>query len=140
MLHRLDDWPGRLHAFMRARRSIPYAYGTNDCFWFSHAAVLATTGTDILPDIEPPTSRFAAARFLMGAGYGDIEGLMTALVGAPLASPKLAGRGDIVSFETFGDPANERHLAVVDGTGAVTPGRDRMIWVPRVLWRTGWKI
>lgn len=140
MLRRLDDWPGRLHALMRQRRFVPYAYGSNDCFWFCQAAILAMTGTDILPGVDRPASRMAAARFLVAGGYGDIEGLVTFLLGPPLASPKLAGRGDIVSFEAPRDPINERHLALVDGTGAATPGRDGLIWVPRVLWRRGWRV
>lgn len=133
---RHSDWPRRLSALIRERRSLPYAYGHNDCFWFIHAAILGMTGADILPGVDRPASRYAAARFLVAGGYGDLEGLVTALLGPPLPTPKCAGRGDIVSFEHGG----ERHLGLVTGTGAATPGRDGLLWVPRVLWRTGWQV
>lgn len=139
-MKRYEDWAKRLHALIRVRRHTPYSYGFNDCFWFAHAAVMAMTGTDILPGVTPPTSRMAAAKFLINNYSGDIEELLTARLGPPLATSRLAGRGDLVTFEPFYDPFNERHIAVVDGRGAVTPGRDGLLWAPRVLWRSGWKV
>jgi hypothetical protein len=140
MLRRLDGWPSKLHAFIRERRNMPYEYGVNDCFWFAHGAILAMTSVDIMPGVVPPTSRIAAAKYLLSQGYGDVEDLVTIKLGAPLASTRLAGRGDVVSFTTEQDAHRERHLAVVDGVGAITPGRDRLRWVPRVLWRAGWRV
>lgn len=138
MLKRREDWPRRLHAFLRERRAQPYVYGSNDCFWFSHAAVMAMTDSDILPGVAPPMSRLAAARFLLARGYGDVEGLMTALVGPPRDSPKLMGRGDIVSF--VNGESDQPHLAIVTGSSAATPGRDGILWVPRMMWRRGWRV
>lgn len=142
MLRRLDGWPSLLHAFIRSRRNTPYEYGVNDCFWFAQGAIFAMTGTNILPNVDPPKSRIAAAKFLLSRGYKDVGDFVTALLGQPLKSVRLAGRGDLISFVPITPAAEieEQHLAVVDGVGAVTPGRDGLVWVPRVLWRAGWRV
>lgn len=134
-LHRYPDWPQRLSAYVNERRSLPYVYGSNDCGSFVIDGIGALTGVDLLPNVVRPTSAVGAQRFLIVNGYGDVEGLMTALLGDPLPSPKLAQRGDVVSFESSG----ETHLALVVSSAAATPGRDGLLWVPRPMWRTGWK-
>lgn len=136
MLRRRDDWPARLHAFVRARASMPYAYTTNDCASFCQAAILEMTGVDVMPDVVKPTSGIAAVRWLITNGFGDAEGLATSILGAPLETARLAGRGDVVSFEL----ADERHLAVVTGTDAATPGPKGIVWVPRDHWINGWRV
>lgn len=135
-LRRYPDWPTRLAIFIRERRSLPYAYGRNDCCTWVQDWVLAATGTDLMPGVVRPASRIAGARFLLAGGYGDVEGLATRVLGPPLAGPKKAGRGDVVSF--WAD--DEMHLAVVAGVSAATPAVEGLAWVPRALWRTGWKV
>lgn len=133
---RRADWPRRLDGFVRERRSRPYAYGSNDCGIWLLAWTLEATGLDLLPGLVPPTTARAAARFLLARGHRDVEGLALELLGLPLPTARLAGRGDVISFEADGD----RHLAIVTGVVAATPGRDRLLWVPRPLWKLGWKI
>lgn len=135
-LKRRPDWPRRLDAFIRERRSHPYVYGANDCGIWLLAWVAAATGIELLPGLTPPTTARAAARFLLARGHRDVAGLAVELLGPPLPTPKLAGRGDVVAFEQGGD----RHLAIVTGAAAATPGRDGILWVPRPLWQRGWKI
>lgn len=136
MLQRHDDWPARLHAFVRSRASMPYVYGTNDCCCYVQAAILEMTGVDVMPGVVKPSSRVAAARFILSGGYGDVEGLVSRVLGPPLQTPRLAGRGDVISFEEAG----ERHLGIVVGLDAATPARDGTIWVPRQIWRNGWRV
>lgn len=135
-LHRYPDWPRRLSAYVSERRSLPYAYGSNDCGSFVIDGIAAMTGADLLPNVVRPVSAIGAQRFLIVNGYCDVEGLMTALLGDRLPSPKVAQRGDVVSFESGG----ETHLALVVSSAAATPGRDGLLWVPRALWRAGWKV
>lgn len=132
---RYGDWPNRLSAFLRARKSVPYAYGTNCCAAFARDAIIAITGVDVVR--RPlPKSRMAAARFILSGGGRDVADLATRLLGPPLPSPRHAGRGDVVAFEQGG----ERHLAISAGVAAATPARDGMVWVPRELWCLAWKI
>lgn len=135
MLLRHADWPARLSAFVNERRSLPYAYGTNDCGSFVVDGIHALTGTLLVPVENRPTTRIGAARFLIPYG-GSVETWMDALLDARLPTPKLAQRGDIVSFEAAG----EFHLALVIGLAAATPGPTEILWVPRALWHGGWKV
>lgn len=134
-LQRHPDWPAALAALLRERRTTPYVYGATDCGCLVLDAIEAMTGTVLISPADRPTSRVGAARFLLARGYGDVEGMMTALLGPALPTARLAGRGDVVSFDAQG----ERHLAVCAGTSAATPGRDGLLWVPRALWLNGWK-
>ncbi len=141
-LRRFPDWPRRLDDFIRERRSQPYVYGSNDCGGWILDWIRAATGVDLMPGFDRPRSARAAARYLLSRGHRDVEGMALEVLGAPLASARLAGRGDVVSFVSGfeGEGAGERHLAIVTGVLAVTPGRDGVLWVPRPLWVSGWRI
>ena len=135
-LRRVEDWPSRLAIFLRARRFQPYAYGLTDCWSTVRDEVRKITGTDLMPGVILPTTRFGGLRFLVRGGYRDVEGLATALLGPPLDTPKQAGRGDVVSFWAEGEP----HLAIVNGTSAATPAAQGLVWIPRGAWRQGWRV
>lgn len=135
MPQRYPDWPRRLSSFVAERRSLPYAYSVNDCGSFAVDAIHALTGHQFVPGDERPTSRIGAARFLVPFG-GSVETWIESLLGARLETPRMAQRGDIVSFEAAG----ENHLALVVGAVAATPGPKGLLWVPARLWRTGWKV
>lgn len=135
-LERFVDWPRRLSAFIEARRDTPYTYGSNDCGCFVLDGIRELTGVELLAPEQRPTSAAGALRFLVRNGYDDVEGMMTAMLGAPLATARLAQRGDVVSFEV----GNERHLALSTGPAAATPGRDKLLWAPCPLWCLAWKV
>lgn len=135
MILRRIDWPQRLSTYINERRSMPYAYGTNDCGSFVVDGIAALTGRLLVPMEDRPTSQFAAAKFLVPFG-GSVETWMDTLLGTRLPTPKLAQRGDVVSFEAAG----EFHLALVAGTDAATPGESEILWVRRALWHAGWKV
>lgn len=134
-MQRVHDWPRRLAAYVNARRAMPYAYGVNDCGSFVVDAIHEMTGHRLVPVDGRPTSRIGAARFLMPFA-GSVEAWMDFLLGTRLTSPRLAQRGDVVSFAADG----ETHLALVVSEAAATPGPERLLWVPRALWRAGWKV
>ena len=93
MLRRLDDWPARLHAYIRARHDMPFAWGSQDCCTFAiSGGVEALTGVLLWPDVARPTTEFGAARFLVERGYRDPSDLASELFGSPLSTPRLAQR------------------------------------------------
>lgn len=136
ILIRLPGWQDRLVACANARTSTPYAYGTNDCWCFTRAAVEAVTGELLLPDIEPPKTWLAAAKVLIVHGWESVEDLMTATLGQPMASPTDSRPGDIVSFELLGSA----HLAVRIGDTALTPGPAKLEVVTPGMWRNAWRV
>lgn len=142
---RFEDWPARLDRFIAERRSLPYAYGTNDCgVWVLDWARLAT-GVELMPGFVAPASARGYKRLLASRGHTGVEGLALEVLGLPLSSARRAGRGDVVSFEIDRPEdgiggAGERHLAIVTGVVAASPGLRGIVWVPRSLWKLGWKI
>jgi hypothetical protein len=135
MLLRFPDWPQRLSAFIAERRSLPYQYGANDCGGFVIDGIYAVTGTLLVPEAGRPATRLGVVRFLAPYG-GSVEIWIDSLLGERLPTPKLAQRGDVISFEADGG----LHLALVAGSAAATPGPSGLLWVPRGLWTSGWKV
>lgn len=71
MIDRVTDWPTRLDEFLAARAAMPFAWGSNDCITFAVAAVLAITGTDMMPRL-PGRGRYKSER----GAYGTLQRLM----------------------------------------------------------------
>ena len=46
-MNRLDNWQERLSNVIRARREVPFAWGTADCTQFAFDAVKAVIGEDL---------------------------------------------------------------------------------------------
>lgn len=136
MLQRLPDWPRRLDAFIRERRSQPFAWGVNDCCTFAEGAVRAQTGVALLAGLARPATRFGAARFLRRRGHRDVAGLATELLGPPLDSPRLARRGDVVCF--FGGVADT--LGICTGAHVCAPGRAGLEFLSRSVVRDAWRV
>jgi hypothetical protein len=137
MLRRLDDWPSRLRAFIRSRRELPFAWGSNDCCTFAiGGGVEALTGVLLLPDVQRPTTELGAARFLLDRGHRDASGLATELLGEPLATPRLAQRGDVVAL-----PADEGvTLGICLGTDAAAPGPSGLVFAPLSCALKAWRV
>jgi hypothetical protein len=135
-MQRFPDWPTRLHRFLRDRRSLPYAWGANDCCAWVQDWVLLATGVDIMPGVTRPTSAIGAAKFLHRHKVANVEGLAIVVLGGPIENTQLAGRGDVVSFWANDEP----HLAIAAGAAAATPAAEGLVWIPRHLWRHGWKV
>lgn len=134
-LRRLDNWEERLIELVRDRRLVRYAYGTNDCATFVHDAVETMTGVSLYPGPRPQ-GWVAAAKFLIGNGWEDVEQMATALLGPPMVDPAQSGRGDVVSFEDGG----EFHLAIRVGDHAMTPTPIGLVVVEKQRWRLAWRV
>lgn len=135
-LQRRPDWQERLAQVVNERRSLPYVYGSTDCFCFMRAAVEAVTGVLLLPDLELPRTWMAAAKTMLAHGWESIPDMGTALLGPALADPFATGPGDVVCYEQAGD----LHLAVRVGDAALAPAAEGLMVVERGRWRLGWKV
>jgi hypothetical protein len=144
-----------LDTFLLARRSVPFAWGSNDCALFAADAILAHTGIDIAADFRGKYSdeagAFALIRSVTGAGtnpataVGDVAawcaqrfGLVewASPDGKPL--PLHAQRGDLVVMENGGVliagivHLNGRHLVSMAESGPVR--------LPLSAARRAWKV
>lgn len=148
-LKRLHDWPTRLAAHFDAHRETVCVWGENDCFSLANDAVLAMTGIDpMAPGRGCYRTPIGAMRILRRHGIRDIPGYWTHILGDPLTTPKLAGRGDIAIL----DPAalsdaddvsipvsavvtlDGRHVAYLDGRGGL---RFTPVSSAATAWRLG---
>ncbi len=147
-LDRLPDWRRRLLAYLEARRSQQFAYGTNDCVAFVRGAIEAMTGADPCPDLRWTDQ--ASAERLLALG---LETTVSRYLGAPVPL-RLVGRGGVVLLR------HGRGLGLKIGTTACVPGeyldhvadgddearvvysirREGLVFLPMKRFSRGWNV
>lgn len=137
---RLPDWEGRLGAYLRACRDMPFAYGRHDCCLFAAGAVIAMTGVDLMGEFR---GRYRTARGSIRAlrrhGAGTLAATMDGKL-EPIA-PAFARRGDLV-LANYG--LGEGALCVVVGREAAAVGaqgeHEGLVTIGRAQWRKAWRV
>lgn len=131
---RHNDWPERLASFVQGRLGAPFAWGSNDCCLFAADAIQALTGDDPGAALRGTyTDAAGAVQVLAGRTPAD---LATELLGAPLATPAFARRGDIVCQEIDG----RQTLGVCVGEQWCAPGDDGLVFQPMSQVALAWRV
>lgn len=130
---RLPDWQGRFSDFGKARASMPFEWGPNDCCSFAAASVEALTGVNPMADAEAYSTALAAARIVDEAG--GMEALASAYLG-PAVSSRMAGVGDVVLVIN----ASREMLGVCNGVNVMAPGELGMVALGMESALAAWKI
>lgn len=110
MVTRYDNWPLLLSAYLTERRTMPFAWGSNDCLTFAAKGVEAMTGHDFSAEYPAYTTEAEAIDILNS--NGGYEGIINACLGAGTDKYKTAHRGD-VALVMMGNPS----AGLVDDTG-----------------------
>jgi hypothetical protein len=122
---RLADWPERLNDLILQRMRAPFAWGRNDCALFVADALLAQTGCDLASHLRGQYhSESEAAQII--ASEGGLHALMCTVLGAPLAHPQQAGRGDVVLVPHQGADT----LGICTGPEWACPGQRGLVFRP----------
>lgn len=129
---RYPDWQLRLEAFARERRSMPFAWGANDCCIFAADAVELMTGEILRPDLRGQDVRQALATL---RAEGGVRGIASSVLGEPV-SPLMARIGDVVVIEA----GKRESLAICNGGTAIAPGPDGMVAVSMQMARAAWRV
>lgn len=119
MISRVEDWPERLIAWVDRARTRTFQYGTWDCCLAAAEWVREATGLDFAEEYRGYKTEAGAYRKMKAIAEGGVVEVVTRALGEPLASPKLAQRGDIVAVETEYGPALGVHLG--ESIAVVTP-------------------
>lgn len=130
---RLPDWQLRFAEFGKARASIPFAWGSNDCCTFAAAAVEAITGRDPMASAPPYVTELGAAKVIARAGSFTV--LASQYLGEPV-SPLMATVGDVVLIVNEGRDM----LAVCNGVNAMAPSAAGMVALPMETALAAWRI
>lgn len=130
---RLPDWQLRFSDFGKARGSMPFAWGSNDCCTFAAAAVEALTGVNPMARVPAYDSALAAARLIEEGG--GLRALATSLLGPPVPSI-MAAVGDVVLVLNEGREA----LGICNGTCVAGAGEHGMLFVGMDAALAVWKI
>ena len=138
---RLPDWQLRLAEFGRARASMPFLWGSNDCCTFAAAAVEALSGANPMASMEPygteaGPKRKALRRLLRRIDKaGGLQHLVSEYLGAPI-SPRMAGVGDVVVVMNAGAEL----VGVCNGTSVAAPGPHGMVMLGMDAAVAAWRI
>ena len=135
---RVPDWPARFDHFLAARRERPFQWGDHDCCLFALDWIEEATGRRLAEVRGLYCDADGAAALLRARwGTGDLTALATLMLGPPLASPLLAGRGDLLAFRHGGNV----WLGLCAGPVGVAPGKRGLVTLPLgravAAWRVG---
>jgi hypothetical protein len=119
---RREDWPEALHTFLAERRTMPFAWGSNDCVIFAFDAIERMTGTDPFAPFRASYDDRAGAyrnlRDYAGAGLAEAVERLAAAYAMEEVPPLHAQRGDLVMLgTTLGDALGICVGAVIACTG-----------------------
>ena len=79
VVRKLPGWQPILHAYMEPFLSLPFEYGTSDCFCFVGGAVAAMTGVNPCAQfVGRYHSRFGMMRTLLQHGHRDMASALDA--------------------------------------------------------------
>jgi hypothetical protein len=132
-----DDRPGLLSEFIAERTREVFRWGANDCALFAADWVRLATGRDPAKAFRGAYSTaIGAAKALRAIGAGDLLSTWTSIEGEPLASPKLAQRGDVVAVETDEGPA----LAICLGAEVAAMSPDGIAFLPLAAAIVAWRV
>lgn len=135
---RCVNWASLLSAYLLERKAQPFAWVKNDCCTFAAGAVIAMTGRDPMADLRGKYKTRAGAGKLI-ARAGNLQALASQYLGAPLASPLLAMRGDVVLFD-MGEPHGPAALGICIGTHFAAPGPECTEIIPMCAAVTAWRV
>ncbi|WP_426391973.1 DUF6950 family protein [Variovorax sp. R-27] len=130
---RLKDWQQRFSDFGKARASMPFAWGSNDCCTFAADAVHAITGRDLRKEFPAYEGALGAARAVEEGG--GLQQLTTSLLGEPV-SPKLAAVGDVVLVMNAG----REMLGICNGTSIAAPGEHGVVMLNMETAIAAWSV
>jgi len=138
---RPHNWQLRLAEFGRARASMPFSWGTNDCCTFAAAAVEAVSGSNPMSSMEPygteaGRKRKALRRLLRRIDKaGGLKALVTEFLGAPI-SPRMASVGDVVLVLNAGAEV----VGVCNGINIMAPGASGVVTLSMDAAVAAWRI
>ena len=131
---RVPHWEQILAAAILAARDRPFVWGQHDCATWAFDLCRDLTGGPDHAALWRGQYRTArgSQRVLSRLGWETLEAGGRALLGAPLADPRLAQRGDLVlggAPEAFGVMAGAHVIFVApDGLVSLPLSRARLAW------------
>ena len=133
---RIDNWERHLAEAIDVARVKPFAWGLHDCVTFAFETRMTLTGGADMAALWRGrySTALGSARVMRRLGWGSLEEMGHALLGAPREAPLLAQRGDIVLVGTglgFG---------ICVGATAVGMATEGLMTVPLTSCRLAWTI
>lgn len=134
MIVRLYDWQTRLEAFARARQSMPFQWGRNDCALFAADCIEAMTGERLLPNMRSYSSARDALMLIQQAG--GLRSIACHALGGFIL-PIYARVGDAVLVRV----GKREALGICNGAVALGPGPGGLVAISMnealAAWRVG---
>lgn len=131
-MSRRQDWPRELQVFCRERRSMPFAWGQNDCALLAADWVWRCTGHDPIAHLRGAWHDAVSAARQIDA-LGGLYNAVTEILGPPI-SPSFARRGDVALIEIEG----RETLSVCVGEHALGPAADGALLAPMTAATAVW--
>lgn len=136
---RYSDWQRRLHETIEAASGRPFLYGRHDCCLFAADCIQAMTGSDPAEGWRGRYRSASGARRILRKHFGgSLAAGWTRTLGAPLASPLLAQRGDIAVV--LNDETEATGVVDLTGRRVACLAPDGLTFVPLTLALSAWRV
>jgi len=132
---RIQDWPERLDAFIKAAEKRPFCWGEFDCALFAADCVFALTGIDHAADYRGKYAEERGALRLVKKA-GGLAAIATKALGQPIPLFS-AQRGDVVLLK---QPEIGMTLGICCGRFCAFAGPEGLIMVPHEKCALAWKV
>lgn len=131
---RVDHWERLLAATIDTARARPFVWGLHDCPTFAfETRMILTAGEDVAALWRGRyTTALGGQRVMRRLGWGSLEEMGRALLGAPRTTVLLAQRGDVVLADSglgFG---------ICTGASAVGMAPEGLVSVPLTSCQLAW--
>jgi hypothetical protein len=138
---RLPDWQQRFSDFGKARASMPFEWGSNDCCTFAAAAMEALTGRNPMASFESYGTSRGMRRQALRRLFRRMEkagglGAFAHQQLGPSSPPLFAAVGDVVLVMNEG----REMLGICNGVNLMAPGSLGMVTLGMNAALAAWKI
>jgi hypothetical protein len=136
MMSHIENWERHLAEAIDAARVRPFVWSLHDCVTFAFETRMTLVGGEDVAALWRGrySTALGGARVMRRLGWGSLEDMGLALLGAPRETPLLAQRGDIVLADTglgFG---------ICVGATAAGMAPEGLMTVPLTSCRLAWTI
>jgi len=138
-MRRNENWPEKLHAFIEARRAMPFKWGKNDCCLFACDAVIEMTGIDLAAEYRGKYNSALGAYRLINHHGGVVGAFKRACAPAGIeeVDVKFAQTGDVVAIDSG---KHGMALGICLSHLSVFASSQGAVFLPPSRWLNVWRI
>jgi hypothetical protein len=139
-MDKLTSWRRNYDQLILESNTAPFVWGEHDCVMFAAKAIDAQYELGVVAYIKANLAYSNEGEAIdIIEEHGDLEGLVTEVLGVGAIPPALLTVGDVVLYE-YGIPGFQHALAVHDGHQILSPAKVGLTYLHMTRALKGWRL